>query len=163
MPSISPPPPAARHSVAAVLFAALSALMLGLAAGAVWMLPTFFLGMRIPWLALPAGWLLASAITRWVYPRGKLAAALAALATLLAAGYVGVLIQAAMLAGMLGIGLLDALRQAGLGMLLALARINTGLVASGWALAGAALAAWCAGRPPRTRRPGDPQASDPAP
>src|SRR5262249_37743824 len=40
------------------LFAAVSAVMLGLAAGAVWMVPTLYLQRPLPWLAVVVGWLL---------------------------------------------------------------------------------------------------------
>ncbi|WP_291195825.1 hypothetical protein [Frateuria sp.] len=133
----------------AALFAAFSAAMLGLAAGAIWMLPTMALRRPLPALALAAGWLLALAVRNWVRPAGRVAAALAAGATVLAAIYVNVLTAAARIAGSMGIGLLDALREAGLAMLLALARLAVRPADVGFTLAAALLAAWLAGRRPR--------------
>ena len=133
----------------APLFAAFSAAMLGLAAGAVWMLPTMALQRPLPALALLAGALLALAVRSWVRPAGPQAAALAAGATVLAAVYVQLLTAAARIAGSMGIGLLDALREAGLPMLLTLARMAARPVDLAGMLAGVILAAWLAGR----RRP----------
>jgi vitamin B12 transport system permease protein len=132
-----------------VLFAAFSAAMLGLAAGAIWMLPTMALRRPLPVLALVAGWLLAMAVRSWVRPPGRVAAALAAGATVLAAAYVSVLTAAARIAGSMGIGLLDALREAGLAMLLALAQLAVRPIDIICTLGGALLAAWLASR----RRP----------
>jgi len=132
-------------------FAAFSAAMLGLAAGAMWMLPTMALRRPLPVLALLVGWLLALAIRAWVRPAGRVAAALAAGATMLAAVYVDVLTAAARIAGSMGIGLLDSLREAGLAMLLGLARLALQPVDVVFALAGALLAAWIASRRPRSR------------
>jgi vitamin B12 transport system permease protein len=130
------------------VFAAFCAAMLGLAAGAVWMLLAVSFGQVLPWLALPAGWLLATAMRHWVCPGQRASAAvLAAAATLLAAVYVSVLIAAARIAGSLGIGLVDALRIAGAPMLLELARLGMSTAQIVWFLAGAALAAAMAWRP----------------
>lgn len=131
------------------LFAAFSAAMLGLAAGAIWMLPTMALRRPLPMLALVAGWLLALAVRSWVRPAGRVAAALAAGATVLAATYVSVLTAAARIAGSMGIGLLDALREAGLAMLLVLAQMAVRPVDIAFTLGGALLAAWLASRRPR--------------
>ncbi|UGB38836.1 hypothetical protein [Frateuria soli] len=132
-----------------LLSAAFSAAMLGLAAGAVWMLPTMALQRPLPALALVAGALLALAIRSWVRPAGRVAGILAAGATVLAAAYVGVLTAAARIAGSMGIGMLDALRGAGLAMLLDLAQLAVRPSDLVFTLAGALLAAWIAGRPPR--------------
>jgi vitamin B12 transport system permease protein len=107
--------------VGAALLAWLSASMLALAAGAVWMVPIMLRGVALPWLALPLGWLLGLAIRQWVRRPGRLAALLAGYALLLAAFYLRCLLVAANLAGMMGIGLADALRQAGPGLLMQLA------------------------------------------
>lgn len=135
----------------AALFAAFSAGMLGLAAGAVWMLPTMALQRPLPALALVAGALLALAVRSWIRPTGRFAAVLAAGATVLASIYVDVLTAGVRIAGSLGIGLTDALRQAGLRMLLALAQLALRPVDVVLTLAGALLAAWIAGG--RTGRP----------
>lgn len=142
----------ARH-ILMLLFATFSAAMLGLAAGAVWMLPTLFLQHSLPWLAVPAGWLLGLAVRNWVRPAGAIAALLAALATLLAAAYLGVLVAAARVAGAMGLGLVDALREAGPGMLFQLAQMALSPAATGWFLAGALVAAITAWRQPGTRQP----------
>ena len=134
-----------------LLFAAFSAAMLGLAAGAVWMLPTMALQRPLPALALLAGALLALAIRGWVRPAGRVSAALAAGATLLAAIYVEVLTAAARIAGSMGMGLLDALRGAGLTMLLSLAQLAVRPTDIALTLAGALLAAWIASRGARPR------------
>lgn len=128
------------------LFALLSTAMLGLAAGAVWMLAILIMQRTLPWLALPLGWLLALAIRRWVMPPGTGAAALAALTTLLAAAYVSVLTAAAQIAGSLGMGLIDTVHTAGAGMLLTIARLSLTAGTLGWFIAGAAVAAWFARR-----------------
>lgn len=149
----SRPPAAAQPPLVrliSALFAAFSAAMLGLAAGAVWMLPTMALRRPLPALALLAGWLLALAVRSWVRPAGRAAAALAASATVLAAIYVDMLTAAARIAGSMGIGLLDALRGAGPAMLLVLARLAVRPVDIAFTLGGALLAAWLASR--RTRR-----------
>ncbi|MGA0585944.1 hypothetical protein ACO2Q2_02225 [Dyella sp. KRB-257] len=126
-------------------FAAVSAAMLGLAAGALWMLPTAYLRARLPWLALPLGALLGWAVARWVLPRPG-AAILAACATLLAAAYVTALIAAAQLAGNMDMGLTDAMRIAGAGMLWSLMRLSLDVAQLAWFAAGAAVAAWTAHR-----------------
>jgi hypothetical protein len=130
-------------------FAAFSAAMLGLAAGAVWMVPTMALRRPLPALALVVGWLLALAVRSWVRPAGRAAAVLAAGATVLAAAYVQVLTAGARVAGSLGMGLLDALRESGLAMLLALAQLGLRPADVAFTLAAAVLAAWVASRPPR--------------
>lgn len=138
----------ARRAIGA-LFALFSAAMLGLAAGAVWMLPTMQLQRPLAWLALPIGWLLARAVRAWIRPAGALAATAAAIATALAAAYVTVLTAAARVAGLMGLGLLQAMRESGLGMLLQLARLSLSPAPLGWFVAGALVAAWCAWLRPR--------------
>lgn len=129
--------------------------MLGLAAGAVWMLPTVFLRHPLPWLALPVGWLLAKAIRHWVVRPGNTlsAALLAAAATLLAAAYVSTLIAAARISGNLGISLVDSLRTAGPNMLLQLARLALTPTDTAWFVAGAVFAAIVAARKSRPVTP----------
>ena len=144
--------------VAGIVFALFSAAMLGLAAGAVWMLPTMQLQRPLAWLALPIGWLLALAVRAWIRPYGLLAGTAAAIATVLAAAYVTVLTAAARVAGLMGIGLLQAMRESGSGMLVQLARLSLSPIQLTWFVAGALLAAWCAWRRPR-RLPATPEAS----
>ena len=134
--------------VAGIVFALFSAAMLGHAAGAVWMLPTMQLQRPLAWLALPIGWLLALAVRAWIRPPGAIAATAAAMATLLAAAYVTVLTAAARVAGLLGLGLLQAMHDAGGGMLLQLARLSLSPMQLAWFAAGVLLAAWCAWRRP---------------
>jgi hypothetical protein len=123
------------------VFALLSTTMLGLAAGAVWMVATLYLRQPLPWLALPVGALLAWAIRLGVRVPGPGAALLAAFATILAAIYVSVLIAAATIAGDLGMGLVDAMRTSGVGMLWQLAHLALTPLDIVWFIAGAALAA----------------------
>jgi len=133
------------------LFALLSTLMLGLAAGAVWMVPTLYARQPLPWLALPAGWLLGKAIRNWVRPAGANAAILAALATFTAALYVNLLTAAARISGLMGLGLVDSIRTAGFGLLLQLAELGSTPTDGVWFIIGMGIAAWVAMRP--VRRP----------
>jgi len=139
------------RTFAGAVFAVFCAAMLGLAAGAVWMMAAVSLRQTSPWLALPAGWLLAVAMRRWICPDSRAGAVvLAAASSLLAAAYFNLLLAAMRVAQNMGIGLVDALRTAGLSMLLALARLGLAPRDVAWALAGAACAALVASR--RSRR-----------
>ncbi len=133
------------------LFAVVSTVMLGLAAGAVWMVPTLYLQRPLPWLALLAGWLLGKAVRNWVRPAGTGAALLAALAALTAALYVNLLTAAARIAGLMGLGLVDTLRTAGLGLLMQLAQLGSAPADEVWYAIGMGLAALAAGRAARTK------------
>ena len=135
------------------VFGLFSAIMLGLAAGAIWMVATLYLRQLMPWLALPVGAVLAWAVRGSVLRPGVGAAALAALATLLAAFYMSMLLAGVRLAGDMGLGLLDVLRTAGPGMLWALAELALTPWMLAWFAAGAALAAVIGMRPPRRRAP----------
>ena len=137
------------RSFFSLLFAALSALMLGLAAGAVWMVPTLYARLPLPWLALPIGWLLGKAVRHWVRPAGAHAAVLAALATFTAVLYVNLLSAAARIAGLMGLGLVDSMRTAGFRLLLQLAELGCTPTDDVWFLAGMGLAAFAALRPRR--------------
>lgn len=128
------------------LFALVSAVMLGLAFGAVWMLPTLFFSHVLPWLALPIGWVLGRMMRGWVRPEPRGAALLAALATVLAAAYVCALTAAARIAGLMGMGLVEAMRTAGAGLLWDLARLNVAPIDLAWFVAGTLLSAWVAWR-----------------
>jgi hypothetical protein len=132
-------------------FALFSAAMLGLAAGAVWMVVTLYLRHPLPWLALPVGALLAWAIRSLVRSPGVGAAVLAACATALAAVYVNMLIAGVLIAGNMGLGLIDAMRTAGAGMLWQLARLAWAPADIGWTVLAVLLAAWLAWRAPRQR------------
>jgi hypothetical protein len=117
-------------------FALFCTVMLGLAAGAVWLVPTVFLHRPLPWLAVPAGWLLAITVRQWVHGRRWHAAVLAAFATVIASIYIHVLISAVNISAMMGYGLVDAMRTAGWSMLLDFARISMRPVDIGWTIAG---------------------------
>jgi len=129
-------------------FALCCAVMLGLAAGAVWLLPSVFFHRPLRWLAIPAGWLLGIAMRQWVHGRKWNAALLAALATAVASAYLRVLIAAVNLAAMMGYGLVHAMRTAGSSMLLDFARFGTGTLDIAWAVAGMVVAAVTALRTP---------------
>lgn len=133
------------------LFALISAVMLGLAAGAVWMVPTLYMQRPLPWLAIVMGWLLGKAVRSWVRPPGAGAALLAALAMVSAAVYVNLLTAAARIAGSMGLGLVDTLRTAGLGLLMHLAQLANAPADNAWYAAGLGLAAVVAGRAARPR------------
>ena len=137
------------HSISRAVFAILCAAMLGLAAGALWMVAALHAGHSRPWLALPFAAVLAWAIRHWVQPPGRCAAALAAMAILLAALYVNLLMAGALIAASMGMGLVEALRTAGTGMLLQLARMGFSAADAGWYLAAAVVAAALAGRADR--------------
>ncbi|GAB2532689.1 hypothetical protein [Rhodanobacter koreensis] len=141
------------RTVLLFVFALFSTVMLGLAAGACWMVVTLYLGHPLPWLALLFGALLAWAIRHGVRPPGPGAAMLAALATALAAVYVSMLIAAVQIAGNMGMGLIDALRTAGFRMLWQLARLALSPADIGWATLAVLLAAWLGWRSPRKRAP----------
>lgn len=136
------------------LFALISALMLGLAAGAVWMVPTLYLQQPLPWAALPIGWLLGKAVRGWVRPAGRHAAVLAALATFTAALYVNLLTAAARIAGLMGMGLVDTMRTAGFHLLLQLAAIGQSPWDDVWYAFGMGIAALMAFRNGRQDTPG---------
>ena len=139
------------RNVLLFVFALFSAAMLGLAAGATWMVVTLYLRHPLPWLALPIGALLAWAIRGYVRSPGIGAALLAAWATALAAIYVNMLIAAVLIAGNMGMGLIDALRTAGAGMLWQLARMALSPADIGCTALAMLLAAWLAWRAPRKR------------
>ncbi|MBU6246979.1 MAG: hypothetical protein KGN77_04420 [Xanthomonadaceae bacterium] len=123
-----------------------SASMLGLAAGALWMLPVAYLQRDMAWLALPLGAALGWSVARWVSPRRRSAPWLAAAATLLAAGYVCVLITGVKLAGSMSLSLSETLHTAGPSMLWALATLGAGAAQWAWFAAGAVVAALVARR-----------------
>ena len=128
------------------VFALFCAAMMGLALGAVWMVAAMYLQQSAPWLALPAGVLLAWAIRHWIRRPGAGAAVLAAFATTLAALYFNMLLAAIKLAGNFGLDLVEALRTAGPGMLLALARLGLTAKDLGWFALAVLLSAFVAFR-----------------
>jgi hypothetical protein len=117
-------------------FALFCAIMLGLAAGAVWLLPTVYLHRPLPWLAVPVGWFLAIAVRQWVHGQRWHAAILATVATVIASIYIHVLISAVNISAMMGYGLVDTMRTAGWPMLLDFARIGVRPLDIGWTAAG---------------------------
>jgi hypothetical protein len=132
-----------------LLFGVLCALTFGFAAGAVWMVPSMMFGRPLPALVLAVGWVLGVVVRRWLRLEGWLGATMAAVATLVAAVYTACLVAAATIAGMMGIGFGQAIRDAGPAMLLELGRLAQGPVQLGLYAAGAllaALVAWPLGR-----------------
>lgn len=129
-------------------FALCCAVMLGLAAGAVWLVPTAYLHRPLPWFAVPAGWLLGIAIRQWVHNKKWNAALLAVLATVVASVYIRVLITAANISAMTDYGLVDAARIAGLSMLLDFTRLAVSKLDIAWSLVGVIVAAVTAMRSP---------------
>jgi vitamin B12 transport system permease protein len=144
------------HTVTRTVFAVLCAAMLGLAAGAVWMVAALYARHPTPWLALPVAVVLAWTIRQWVQSPGRFAALLAAVAALLAALYVHLLMAGALIAANMGMGIVEALRTAGASMLLHLARLGFSMADAGWCLAAAVLAAILASRRARNRSYGRP-------
>ncbi|WP_051943901.1 MULTISPECIES: hypothetical protein [Luteibacter] len=136
--------PAERTGLPGFLFGALCAAMFGLAAGAVWMLPSMMFGRALPALVLPVGWALGLVVRRWLRFRGPVGAVLAGAATLLAALYTACLVVAATISGMMGIGFGQAIADAGPAMLLDLARLAQRPVDLSLYLTGALIAAFTA-------------------
>jgi vitamin B12 transport system permease protein len=131
-------------------FALCCAVMLGLAAGAVWLLPIVFFHRPLPWLAVPVGWLLALAMRQWVHGNRWNAAVLAGLASAIAGAYIRVLVAAVNISAMMGYALGQTMRIAGVSMLLDFARFATGKLDVAWAVAGVAVAVLTALRGPAT-------------
>jgi hypothetical protein len=137
-----------------LLFGALCAVTFGFAAGAVWMVPSMMFGRPLPALVLPVGWVLGVVVRRWLRIEGLVGAVMAAAATLLATVYTACLVAAATIAGMMGIGFGQAIRDAGPAMLLELARLAQGPAQLGLYAVGALLAALVAWPLARRRPPG---------
>lgn len=140
-------------SVPALLFALFSAAMLGLAAGAAWMVVALYSRHPLPWLAVPIGVALAWVIRAGVRRPGIGAMLLAAGATGLSAIYVNLLIAGVKVAGSMGLDLIEALRTAGIGMLWQLARMGLTPADFIWTLLAMLLAGWLASRKRRPRGP----------
>lgn len=98
--------------------------MLGLAVGAAWMVAVMYLQRSPAWLALAAGGALGLATRQWLRRPGLAAASIAAIATWLAACYFNMLMAAIRLAANFDMGLVDAMRTAGIAMLMELAHIG---------------------------------------
>ena len=136
----------------ALLFALFSAAMLGLAAGAAWMVAALYSRHPLPWLAVPIGVALAWVIRAGVHRPGTGAMLLAAGATGLSAIYVNLLIAGVKVAGSMGLDLIEAMRTAGLGMLWQLARMGLSPADIAWTMLAMALAGWLASRRKRGTR-----------
>jgi hypothetical protein len=134
------------------IFALICALMLGLAAGALWLVPMVMLRRPLPELALLAGWLLAYAIRQWVHGRKWNVVLLAWLATALACAYVRVLSVAANIAAMMGFGLVETMHTAGYSMLFDVARMKMTPADIGWDIAGLVVATVVGLRPTTRKR-----------
>jgi len=143
-PAFLPSPAMSVRTLFVLLFALVSAVMLGMAAGAIWMLPTLYMQHALPWLVLPLGWLLGRSIRGWVRPEPRGAAVLAAIATAIASLYVGMLTAAARIAGSMGLGLVDAIQTAGAGLLVSLTRLATTSGDLAWYALGMAVAVYAA-------------------
>jgi vitamin B12 transport system permease protein len=135
---------AERFRLPGFLFGVLCAATFGFAVGAVWMLPSMMFGRALPALVLPAGWVLGVVVRRWLRFRGIAGALLAAGATFVAAVYTACLVAAATISGMMGVGLVQSMSDAGPAMLLELARLAQSPGDLVMALAGALLAAFVA-------------------
>jgi vitamin B12 transport system permease protein len=108
-----------------IFFALICTVMIGLAAGAVWLVPTVLMGKLMPWLAIPIGWFLGRIVRGWVNPGGRTGAgALAAIAMVTASAYLTVLVAGARIAGSLGLGFFDTLHVAGIALLTDIARMT---------------------------------------
>lgn len=122
-------------------FALFCAVMLGLAGGAIWLLPSLFLHRPMPYLAVLVGWLLALVIRQWVHMRQWNAALLAAVGTVIAMLYVHVLQTATTLWEMTsGYGLIGIIRIMGVPALWDMARIGIGSRDVFWCFAGVVVA-----------------------
>lgn len=133
-------------SAPALLFALFSAAMLGLAAGAAWMVVALYSRHPLPWLAVPIGAALAWVIRAGVRRPGTGAMLLAAGATALSAVYVNLLIAGVKVAGSMGLDLIEAMRTAGFAMLWQLARMGLTLADFVWTALAMLLAGWLASR-----------------
>lgn len=155
-PHVTPKParPAHRPSTRTLVFASVSSLMIGLAAGALWLLLVLAHPgpLATVWLGLPIGLALGWVTRHWVLEASPPAAVLAAASMLLAAAYMRFLMAAAELSGMFGIAFLQAFRRAGPGMLMHLTWLSLTPLACGIYVSCALLAAIAAVAPRRHGR-----------
>lgn len=121
-----PPMSASRVLVQALgmTLTVVSAAMIALAAGALWMVATAYFQRDLAWLSVPMGALLGWAMRASVTRTPSFAAVLSAAATVLAALYMLALRAGMQIAGLMGVSYADALRQSGPGMLFDIARQN---------------------------------------
>jgi vitamin B12 transport system permease protein len=122
-------------------FTLICTVMIGLAAGAIWLVPTILMSKLMPWLAVPIGWILGRIVRSWVNPGGRVGAAiLAAIAMIIASAYLTVLVAGARIAGSLGLGFFDTLHVAGIALLTDIARMTLTGGDIAWYAAGTVLA-----------------------
>jgi hypothetical protein len=135
-----------------VVFALICTVMIGLAAGAIWLVPTILMSKLMPWLAVPIGWILGRTVRGWVNPGGRTGAAvLAGIAMIVAAAYLTILVAGARISGSLGLGFFDTLRVAGIALLTDIARMTLTGGDIAWYAAGTVLAVLGALRGRRTK------------
>lgn len=106
------------------VLALVSTLLIGLAAGAIWVVLALYAQRDLTWLALPLGALLGWVMRAWVTPARWPAIILAAVGMAVASVYMRLLFAAAQVGASLGLGFGEALYQAGLGMLLQVTRMG---------------------------------------
>ncbi len=112
----------ALRACARGFFAIICTLAIALALGAIWMALTLHVASARWWFGMPAGAAMGYATRAWVTPQRTWAALLAVSGTVLTAIYMKCLYAGLLVATVMGLGLVDTLRTAGVGMLLALAR-----------------------------------------
>jgi vitamin B12 transport system permease protein len=138
--------PQARTPLVPAASAVLAALALGVAAGVAWLLAVLLMRHPASGLALPAGLLLGLAVGLTTHGPRYWRAAMAALATLLAIMVSGLGFIALLIAGNMGMGVLETLRAAGPGMLWQLLHLGTSPLDVLWYTLGSAMAAGFASR-----------------
>ena len=141
-------------AIGSLLLAAFSTLLIGLAAGAVWMVLALYQRGPSAWMALPIGLALGWVVRTWVTPRRRPGLLLAAAGMAVATIYMRLLFAAAEVGASLGLGFGEALRTAGPGMLLNVARLGLHWQALALYLLGLALAAMFAAGMPRQQSRG---------
>lgn len=132
--------------------ALLSIFTLGVAAGVAWLAATLYFRLPTEVLAPIAGLLLAGALRMTTGTPGLTCAAVAVLATVLAALCVNVVLIGLELAGYMGLSLRHALASAGTGMVWELIRLSLPAATLAWYGAGVVVAV-CVGLPRRRQRP----------
>jgi vitamin B12 transport system permease protein len=137
-----------------LVFTLICTVMIGLATGAIWLVPTVLMSKLMPWLAVPIGWVLGRIVRGWVNPGGRAGAAvLAAIAMIVAAVYFTILVAGARIAGSLGLGFFDTLHVAGVALLTDIARMTLTGGDIAWYATGTVLAVMGALRGRRTTAP----------
>lgn len=134
------------RAIGGLLLALFSTVVIGLAAGAVWMVLALYMQDASAWLALPLGLVLGWVIRGWVTPHRRYAVPLAAVTMVLATIYMRLLFAAAQVGASLGLGIGEALRTAGVGMLVNVAQLGLRWQELALYLIGVVLAALIAAR-----------------